>query len=58
MANGKRRTFSLRMDAELLAKVEQHRKALEAQAPSAVAVSLRAALEDLLLKAIKAEVQG
>ena len=48
-----RKTFSLRIDPEILTKVEEHRRRLQKQSPSAVSVSLRAALEDLVMKGLE-----
>jgi hypothetical protein len=48
-----RKTFSLRIDPEILTKIEEHRRRLEKQSPAAVAVSLRAALEDLVLRGLE-----
>ena len=48
-----RKTFSLRTDPEIMTKIEEHRRRLEKQSPPAVAVSLRAALEDLVLKGLE-----
>jgi hypothetical protein len=48
-----RKTFSLRIDPEILTKIEEHRRRLQGQSPSAVSVSLRAALEDLVMKGLE-----
>jgi hypothetical protein len=45
------------MNEHILAKVEEHRQRLQQKAPESVNISLRAALEDLLLKAMEKEVQ-
>lgn len=53
--NDMRKQFSLRITDYILDKVEVHRQRMQAEAPESVKVTVRAALEDLLLKAMKEE---
>jgi hypothetical protein len=48
-----RTQFSLRIRDEIMAKVEEHRSRMQAETGEAVKVTVRAALEDLLLKGLK-----
>lgn len=57
MPKTRRRQVTIRMDAQLFAAVKEHRDKMQASAPEAIVVPLRAAIESLIRAGARADEQ-